>query len=115
MRRTKYVLNGNAGAFVNILSTLHARYVRIIEDDAAAATGLQAKYPEDNFTAIVSVSAVHEPIEIGNKVSIGNNAGAILGTPGYATGTSSSVPQTTYCQLRGNGAGATTVWVEEHE
>ncbi|HEV7674392.1 MAG TPA: hypothetical protein VGQ12_07670 [Candidatus Angelobacter sp.] len=113
-------LNGSGGAMVAIVSTIPARRVRVREDEAAAAVGLQYLLPNDNFTQQYVVGVPGSPpapqIDLGNSVGQGNNQGPILGWPaqniGGATAPSAA---TTYLKARSKAAGVTNVNVTEDE
>lgn len=115
---TKYAINATGGAFIAILATTWCRYVEIIEDDAAAAVGLQYQLPNDSFTATYDISAAHEPIKLGEP-SYQGSTGPLLGhtaivlqtdTSKIAAGNNS--PATTLCNIKSFGA-ATTIQVKE--
>jgi hypothetical protein len=109
-RTTLYDVNGSAGAWVSIPSTMPARRVEVMEDESDAPEGLQFKTPDDNFTSIKTVGAGTEPIILGNTVAHGNNKGALLGLP-----TQVNRAADTYIQLLSKTATATKVRVTEIE
>lgn len=116
----KIALNGNAGAFVSIASTIPARRVRIREDDAAASTGLQYQKPDDSFATTYIVGTVGTPdapqIDLGNSVAFGMGRGPLLGLPAQTLGGAPSARAAdVYTKVRGNGAGSTSVRVVEDE
>jgi hypothetical protein len=109
-------LNGNAGAFLNVLATVPVRRVKLIEDDAAAATGFQYLSFEDNFVSTNVVAAAHEPITLPDATALAGLPGATVGFPAQGvSGAFNFRAADKILSVRGNAAGVTTLRVEEYE
>lgn len=118
---TKYALNGSAGAYISIPATQWCRRVEVSEDDAAANTGFTYTLPDDNFTAVYSVAAAHEPLVLAHPVLAGIGVGPLLGAPAQTLATDLSkipagnvVAATILFKAKSLGAGATTLVVKEY-
>lgn len=109
---TQYSLNGNAGALVNIVSTIPARYVEVTEDASGAVQGLTYQTLNDNFVGTYVAASGQEPVTLGNKVAIGNAAGNIVGWPAQTSIGSSA---TILFKMKSGTATATKVNVTEYE
>jgi hypothetical protein len=109
-------LNGNAGAFVDILATLPVTRVRMREDDAAAATGVQIKSLMDAFATTNVYAATSEPIEIPPTQAVSGRRGAVLGFSAQGqAGAFNFRAADKLVSARGNAAGVTTLRFEEYE
>jgi hypothetical protein len=117
-KTTLYTLNGSAGAFTSILSTIPARRVELREDESVAAQGLQYQKPEDNFTATFVCGTPAGPdqpqIVLGNVVAHAHGRGNLLGLPAQNTG-GVTIPATTYIKVKSKTVTGTTLRVTEME
>lgn len=117
-KTTLYILNGSAGAFTAIPSTIPARRVELREDESVTAQGLQYQKPEDNFTATFVCGTPAGPdqpqIVLGNVVAHAHGGGNLLGLPAQSTG-GVSIPATTYIKVKSKSATGTTLRVTEIE
>lgn len=83
MSKTRLInISATGGGYTDVYATIPCRRVEIVEDDAAAATGLKVKKSDDAFTAVFAVAATKEPIILGNVTANQCNGGPILGFPG---------------------------------
>jgi hypothetical protein len=115
-KRRLVALNGNGGAFTDILATIPCRRVEIREDEAAAPTGLIFQTMEDNFVGTYTVGAPTSPdpqIRLGNAIPQGSGSGPMLGYPPQTIG-GKVVAADKLLSLKGKAAGATSVWVIEY-
>jgi len=107
-KTTLVTLNGNAGAFTSINSTIPARRVEIVEDQSVSPQGLIYQLPDDNFTNSYQVAVPGSPdapqIILGNKESQGRGQGPILGLPQQTPG-GQTIPATTYIKVKSAGVG----------
>ena len=71
-RLRQIALNGNAGAFTNILATGPCRSIEMMEDEAAAPVGLQVQSLLDNFATTNVFSFGSEPLTIPNVLRYPN-------------------------------------------
>ncbi|MGP8269116.1 MAG: hypothetical protein ACLQLH_03535 [Terracidiphilus sp.] len=111
-KSTTYALDG-AGTFVSIPATIFARYLQIQEDGSGAASGLQIKWPTDNFTAVFKYPSAQQPIKPNeNPETLGLGQGVLLGWPAQ-TGLNTRAADV-YCKIASMGA-ATVVRVDERE
>lgn len=109
-------LNGNAGAFVDILATLSVTRWEAMEDEAAATTGLQVKSPLDNFATTNVFSFGSEPIQSRNFTKDAGREGSLLGLPAQnTTGAFNARAADRLASMRSNAAGGTTVRFIEYE
>lgn len=86
MPKTRLIaINGSAGAYVQILSSIPARRAEGREDESATAQGLTYQKPDDGFVATYTVGVPGTPdapqIVLGNPVGQGAGEGPILGWP----------------------------------
>lgn len=111
-----FVVNGNAGAFVDVPSSIPARKLELREDPVnGSAAGIDYKLPEDNFTAIHSITAT-ELLTLGNTISHGNAVGPVLAYPAQnGVGNLNSIAAGVYAKIRSHGAGATKARFVETE
>ena len=113
-------LNGNAGAFVNILATLSTSRILMCEDDAATRTGFQESDILDNFattnTHAVAANVIAEPIAIPDINVSYDHFRKLLGLPVQGvSGAFNFRAADKLVSARGNGAGATTLRFSEYE
>ena len=107
MLRTKYALTTS---FQAIPALQFARLVKIWEDATGTQSGLAVKFPDDNFTAVISYAPAQYPIVLGNETAQGHGHGPLIGIPaqtGYPVKAAS-----TYVQIAAL-AGTTVIVVEE--
>ena len=114
-RLRQIALNGNAGAFVNVLAVGVPRSIEFTEDEAAIPTGLQVQSLEDGFATTNVFSFASEPLQIPNigRYPMG---GPLLGMG--AQGVSGSFNFRAADKLisaRGNASGATTLRFIEND
>jgi hypothetical protein len=108
-------LNGNAGAFVNILATIPTRSIELMEDEATAPQGLQVQGPLDGFATTNVFSFGSEPIQIPNMLRY-PSAGPSLGFPVQGvSGAWNFRAADKLVSARSNGAAATTLRFIENE
>lgn len=115
------VLNGSAGAFVDVLATRWTRRCEVIEDESVAVQGLDYKIADDGsasgFTTTFDLAASTQPIILGNLVAHGNAKGPVLAAPqqndsGSLTGIRAAGK---LISLRSKTATGTTARVSEFE
>lgn len=110
------VLNGNAGAFVDILATVTPTRWEAMEDEAAATTGLQVKTALDNFATTNTFSFGSEPIQSRNFTRDAGRVGTLLGLPAQGvSGAFNARAADKLASMRSNAAGGTTVRFIEYE
>ncbi|MGH9475452.1 MAG: hypothetical protein ACRD1C_03865 [Terriglobales bacterium] len=106
-------LNGNAGAFTQILASIPARSVQIVEDGSVAGQGLEVQFPADGY-ATTDTYATGIPITIE-----GAGHDGICGLPAQNAANGAAAfnyrAADVYCQARSATATATTVRVVESE
>ena len=108
-------LNGNAGAFVDILATVPARNYEAKEDELGNPVGIQVKSPLDNFATTNVFSFGSEPIQIPNFLTYPLK-GRIWGMPAQGvSGAFNFTAATKLLSARSNAAGGTTLRVIEYE
>jgi len=114
-RLRQIALNGNAGAFVNIVLTGPARSVEMMEDEAAATTGLQVQSIEDGFVTTNVFSFGSEPLQIPSLARY-PNSGPLLGLNAQNTvGAFNYIAATKVVSARSNAAGGTTLRFIEND
>lgn len=114
-RLRQVALNGNAGSFVDILATIPCRQLEMMEDEAAATTGLQIKSILDGFATTNVFTFGSEPLQIPN-IQRYPALGPLLGVPVQnGTGNFNSIAATKLVSARSNAAGGTTLRVVESE
>lgn len=114
-RQRQIALNGNAGAFVDILATVPCTSIEGMEDEAAATTGLQLKTLLDAFATTNVMSFGSEPFQIPN-IERYPMKGPLLGMPAQnGTGNFNSTAATKLVSARSNAAGGTVLRFIENE
>lgn len=114
-RLRQIALNGNAGAFVNILATGPCRNIEMMEDEAAATTGLQVQSLLDGFVTTNTFSFGSEPLTIPN-IQRYPNSGPLLGMNAQNTsGAFNFRAADKLVSARSNGAGGTTLRFIEND
>ena len=114
-RLRQIAVNGNAGAFVDVLASIPARSVEILEDEGTAPQGLQVKSVLDNFATTNVFTFGSEPIQIPN-VSRYPMFGPILGWPAQGvSGAFNFTAAKKIVSLLSNSVTPTTVRVIENE
>lgn len=114
-RLRQIALNGNAGAFVDVLATIPCRSIEAMEDEAGATTGLQVKSILDAFATTNVFSFGSEPLMIPNTQRYPNK-GPLIGFPAQNTsGQFNYVAATKLISARSNAAGGTTLRFIENE
>lgn len=109
-------LNGNAGAFVDILATVPVRSYQAMEDEANAPVGIQVKSPLDSFTNVNVFSFASEPIVIPSDASVNARPGKIWGGPAQGqAGAFNFRAADKLLSSRSNAAGGTTLRFIEYE
>lgn len=111
-------LNGNAGAFTDILATLATSRIELMEDEASATTGLQFKSPMDKpvaFTNTYVVSFGSEPIQIPNFDTWSHFRQLIGMLVQWTAGAFNFRAADKLLSARSNAAGATTIRFLEYE
>jgi hypothetical protein len=115
-------LNNNAGAFVDVLSTIPARRVYVREDESVTSKGLQYLKPDDNFATTYTVGTPGTPdqqqITLPDPANIGlRGNGRLIGMPAQGqVGAFNRIAATKLCSLRSkDGVAGTTVRVVEVE
>lgn len=113
-KRRLIAINGSAGAFTDILSTIPCSYMEIREDDGGVVQGLQVKTIEDGFTNTYQVAAGNEPFKIGQQPSLmPGRRGSYIGVPaGYSNPNSAAMK---LASVLSKTATATNVWVIEYQ
>lgn len=114
-RLRQIALNGDAGAFVNILATGPCRSIEMMEDEAGAPVGLQVQSLLDNFATTNVFSFGSEPLTIPNVLRY-PNSGPLLGL--NVQGTSGNFNYRAADKLvsaRSNAAGGTTLRFTEND
>lgn len=111
-------VNGNAGAFVSLSSSIPARKV-VIDEDPVNGTqqGLNYQLASENF-AVTHQLAAGEQLVLGNTVAHGNAQGSVLGWPartiaGDAPGVAHAAD--VYAKIQSNTAVATAARMNETE
>lgn len=108
-------LNGNAGAFVDILATGPCRSIEFMEDEAAATTGLQVKTSMDAFATTNVFTFGSEPLQIPNMDRY-PVVGPLLGMNAQGTaGAFNATAATKLISARSNAAGGTTLRFIEND
>lgn len=108
-------VNGNAGAFVDILATVPARMWKAKEDEAGSTTGLQAKTQLDGFATTNVYSFNSEPIQVPDFLAYPLK-GRLQGLPAQGvSGAFNFRAADKLASMRSNAAGGTTVRFEEYE
>lgn len=114
-RLRQIALNGNAGAFVNILATGPTRQVEMQEDEVAATTGLQVQSLLDNFVTTNTFSFGSEPLTIPNILRY-PAGGPLLGMNAQNTaGAFNFRAADKLVSARSNAAGGTTLRFIEND
>lgn len=109
-------LNGNAGAFVDILATVAVTRWEAMEDEAAATTGLQVKTQLDAFATTNTFTFGSEPIMSRAFNKDAGRPGTILGLPAQnSAGAFNFRAADKLASMRSNAAGGTTVRFIEYE
>lgn len=110
------VLNGNAGAFIDVLSTIPVTRYSAMEDEAAATTGLQVKGPFDAFANVHTFSFGSEPIKFPDDIEASARVGSLRGLPAQGqVGAFNARSADKLMSARSNAAGATTIRFIEME
>jgi hypothetical protein len=108
-------LNGNAGAFVNVLAVGVPRSIEFMEDEAVAPTGVQIQSMEDNFVTTNVFSFASQPLQIPN-ISRYPTSGPLLGMAAQGvSGAFNFRAADKLISARGNGAGGTTLRFIEND
>lgn len=114
-RLRQITLNGNAGAFIDVLASVACRTIEFQEDEAAATVGLQVKSLLDGFVTTNVFSFGSEPLQIPN-VARYPKMGPLLGLPAQnGTGNFNSIAATKLISARSNAAGGTVLRFIESE
>lgn len=109
-------LNGNAGAFVDILATIPVTRLRMQEDDAAARTGVSLQTFMDKFVTTNNYAATAQPIELPSAAAVSARRGALIGVPAQGvSGAFNFRAADKLVSARGLAAGVTTLRFEEFE
>lgn len=115
-------LNNNAGAFVAVVSTIHARRAYVREDESVTSKGLQYQIPDDGFVNTYTVGTPGTPdqqqISLPDPANVGLRGNArLIGAPAQGVvGAFNRIAATTLINLRSkDGAAGTTVRVVEVE
>lgn len=109
-------LNGNAGAFVDILATVPVRRYEAMEDEASATTGIQVITPLDGFIKTNVFSFASQPVVIPSDASVNARTGKIWGAPAQGqSGAFNARAADKLLSARGNAAGNTTLRFLEYE
>lgn len=116
-------LNGNAGAFVNILATLNTSRMLFREDDAATPVGLQFSSVLDGFATTNTVAAPTvaattgaEPVSIPDIAVAYDHFRKLLGLPPQnSSGAFNYRAADKLLSARSNAAGGTTLRFAEYE
>jgi hypothetical protein len=114
-RLRQIALNGNAGAFVNVVAVGGTRAIEFTEDEAAVTTGLQVQSLEDGFLTTNTFSFASEPLQIPN---IGRypNGGPLLGIPAQGqAGAFNFRAADKLISVRSNAVGGTTLRFIEND
>lgn len=118
MARTRLIaVNGNAGAYVSVLSTQPSRKLFIREDEAGTAQGLTYQKPDDAFATTYTCGTPGQPDQ--PQISLPQAwtgvviPGPLLGLP--AQGGFYNRPADTYIKLRSKTVTATSVRVVEED
>jgi hypothetical protein len=111
-------LNGNAGAFVDLVCTRNSRRVVIQEDKAnGAAVGIDYTLPIDNFTAVHTIMPTDQPLDLSQQIGVLNGMGGQVGqvaqqkSSGLAM--TETIPATVYAKLRSHTAATTKAAMRE--
>ncbi|MGH9535293.1 MAG: hypothetical protein ACRD2E_10570 [Terriglobales bacterium] len=111
MPRTRLIaVNPSSGVFTQILATIPAASVQIVEDGSVSpAQGLEIQFPADAY-ATTDTYPAGQPIQLNARPT------GALGFPAQnAPGAFNYCPATTYCQVRSATATGTLVRVVESE
>jgi hypothetical protein len=77
--RTLYPLT--AGTYTAIPALRFSRKVELEEDGTGTGAGLAIKFPEDNYTAVMTYTPDQQPVVLGDEVGFGNAKGKMVGWP----------------------------------
>ena len=111
-------INGSAGAFVDILSTIPSRRVDMREDESVTNQGLAYKKYDDSFITIYTVGTPGPPdqaqVTLGTPFAFGPDTGGIKGWPAQSSGGSTRAADR-YLSVRSKSVTATVVKISEYE
>jgi hypothetical protein len=109
------VLNGNAGAFVNILATLNTSKFDAMEDEAGSTQGIQTLSLMDNFVTTNTFSFASEPVQVPNYTAW-DHFRKLLGMPAQnQVGAFNARAADKLLSARSNGGSGTTLRFTEYE